>query len=222
MATNITEFSNRCAPDLPGCPIALINQKVVDALVQFAKDTHRFEYEFEYEVEDTDVDSTDNYSATLDLSTITGDPFANKRPIAVNEFRIDTAKFKVEYRDLATNLTNLDIYRYGSVRYFSFPSDTEIKICPLEEEDQTLFLKVAFQPLLTITSIDDFIFSDYHEAIEAYAKYVLMDQKNKPWSNHQQAIQEWDKYAEKMGMAKVDIIQKRSKRSLMIQPTYIF
>lgn len=222
MATNITEFSNRVAPEIQGYPIALINLKVVDAIIQFSKDTHIFIYNFDYAITANDVDTSDNDSVTLDLSSISGNPYQNKRPLDISEFRIDAAPFKVERERLSTHLTYLDNIRFSSVRYFDFPSHTEIKICPLEEVAATLFLEVIFVPVKGITTIDDEIFEDHNQAIEAYTKYLIMDQKNKPWSNHAQALTEWEKYSEQMGRAKIDEVQKRTKRSLMVQPKYVF
>ncbi|MHC4417203.1 MAG: hypothetical protein ACYSU6_01310 [Planctomycetota bacterium] len=222
MATNITEFSYRVAPEVQGCPLALINLKVVDAIIQFCKDTYVLKYAFEYAILSTDVDTSDNDAVTLDLSTISGAPYTNKRPHDIIEFRIDTAPFKVQHAEMSTDITNLDNIRYSSQRFFNFPSSTTIKIFPLEAQDQTLYLEIAFKPVKGITTIDDFMFEDHNEPIEALAKYDLLDQKNKPWSNHKQALEEWDKYAEKMGRAKIDVVQGRTQKSTMIQSKYIF
>ncbi len=222
MSTNITEFSYRVAPEVQGCPLALINLKVIDAIIQFCKDTHVLKYGFEYDILSTDVDTADNNAVILDLSTITGDPYANKRPHSIIEFRIDTAPFKVQHAEMSTNITNIDNIRYSSQRFFNFPSSTTIKIFPLEAQAATLYLEVAFKPIKGITSIEDFMFEDHNEPIEALTKYTLLDQKKKPWSNHKQALEEWDKYAEKMGLAKIDVIQGHTQKSTMIQSKYIF
>lgn len=222
MATNITEFSYRIAPEVQGCPLALINLKVVDAIIQFSRDTYVFKYSFEYSILSTDVDTADNDAVTMDLSTISGNPYQNKRPLDLIQFRIDGAPFKIEHADFSTDLAYLDNIRYSSKRYFNFPSSTEIKMFPLPEADATLYLELVFVPIKGITSIEDEIFEDHNEAVEALAKYNLMDQKNKPWSNHQQALTEWDKYAEKMGRAKIDEFQGRVGKSTMIQPKYVF
>ena len=222
MSTNITEFSYRVAPEVQGCPLALINLKVVDAIIQFCKDTHVLKYGFEYAILSTDVDTADNDAVTLDLSTISGDPYANKRPHSVIEVRIDAAPVNVQHAEMSTDITNLDNIRHSSQRFFNFPSSTTVKIFPLEEQDATLYLKVAFKPVKGITSIDEFMFEDYNEAIEALAKHTLLDQIKKPWSNPQQALKEWGKYTEKMGEAKIDVILGHTQKSITVQSKYIF
>ena len=92
----------------------------------------------------------------------------------------------------------------------------------MEEQDATLYLQLAFKPIIGISTIDDFLFEDHHEAIEAYAKWVLMSQSGKKWSNLKQALYEGDRYTEKTGMARIEITQGKTQKSITMRPKYSF
>jgi len=222
MATNITDFSNRCRGELPGCPMSVINQAVVDAIIQFCEDTHRFRFGFEYDILSTDVDETDNNAVTIDLSTVSGNPYSSMRPYSFDLFKIDGATFPTERYELSTDITDLSNIRYGSMRYFSFPSQTTVKIWPLEVQDATLYIALIFKPIIGISTIDDFIFYDYHEAIEALAKYNLMRQKGKKWSDIKQSMTELGEYNEKVGLARIGINLGKTNRSQVVESKYLF
>ena len=223
MATDISVFSDRCTSSLTSCPGPLIDQAVVDAIIQFFKDTYIFKRNFEVAITSGDVDTADNNAVTIDLSLISGNPYANKRPLdIVSPFRIDNAPFKIEKAEMDTQITNLDHIRYGTKRFFNFPSTTEIKIFPLEVQDADIFLEVVFAPIITITDIDDFIFNEHHKAIEAHTKYELMRQKNKPWTDQQESVVQWGIYSKEMGEARIRVEQQYTQRSTMVQSKYIF
>jgi hypothetical protein len=219
---DIKDFSDRCQSELIKCPGQLIDQAVVDAIIRFCQDTYVFKYGFEASILSTDVDTSDNNAVTVDLSSVSGDPYADKRPLDLIEFRIDNAPFKVERRDMSTDITNIDHIRYGSKRFFNFPSTTEIKLYPLEEEAADLFIEAAFVPVLGITTIDDVIYDEHHEAVEARAKSVLMGQKDKPWSNMKESIMQGGIYSREMARARIRVEQQYTQRSTVIQSKYIF
>ncbi len=222
MATDISEFSDRCAAYLPKCPGPTIDQAVVNAIVQFFKDTYIYKKGFEVAITANDVDTSDNNAVTVNLASVPGEPYQNKRPLDIVWFRIDNAPFTVVRRDMDTDVDNLDHIRYGSKRFFNFPSTTTIKLYPLEEQAANLFLEVIFAPLITITDIDDFIYNEHREAIEAHAKYELMRQKDKAWTDIRESTIQWGIYSKQMGEAKIRVEQEYTQRSTMIQSKYIF
>jgi hypothetical protein len=182
MATNITVLSNRVQPDVIGCPKTVVENAVIDAIIKFCEETYIIEQAFEHDVVEADIIAGDNDSVNVDI-VADGGVSATLRPIVVTEFRIDGAQWETEYIELLNDLDDLSEISSADTKLFTYPDRTHIKFFGIDAEDQRFYIKQAYAPLTSITSIDDYIYDRYHKAIEAKAKWELMSTPGKDWSN---------------------------------------
>ena len=203
MATNISEFSKRVQPEVMGCPRVMVDRAVIDAAIMFCEDTLVLERAFEHDVVIADVDTADNNAVTVDIS----DYSITEKPLSIVEFRIDGGKWEVSHLELQNDLDDISEIAIIDTKFFSFPSDTDIKFLDIEARDQRFFIKLAVCPLITMATIDDFVFRRWHSAIEAYAKYLLMKMPEKEWTNYELARFNLSIYND--GMARAKIVKDR-------------
>jgi hypothetical protein len=182
MATNITELSNRVQVDVIGCPRVVVDNAVIDAIIKFYEDTHIKEQGFEHDVIAGDIVAADNDSVNVDL-VVDGGVSATLRPVVVTEFRIDGSQWETEYIDLLNDLDDLSEIAPADTKLFTYPDRTHIKFYGIDAVAQRFYIKQAYAPLTSITSMDDFIYDRFHEAIEARAKWQLLKMPGKDWSN---------------------------------------
>jgi hypothetical protein len=185
MATSITTISNRVQPDVIGCPKSVVDNAVIDAIIKFCEETHIIEQAFEHDVVAGDIVAADNDSVNVLLTTYVS---ATLRPVVITEFRIDGVVWETAYLELLNDLDDLDELYISNSKYFNYPDRTHIKFFGIEAEDQRFYIKQAYAPLTTITTIDDYIYDRYHKAIEARAKWELMSMPGKDWSNGELAL----------------------------------
>jgi hypothetical protein len=204
MATAISSFTRHILPDVPGCPSFVIEEKVVEALQQFCKDTKILNKGIE--VEDIDystVDSTDNDSIDVDLSSyVTG-----IAPVSISEFQIDGAPYDLEKMELVNDNSNLENILKDGVKFFTIPDEDTITIFPFTDQavNFDIYLRIVFKPKDGITTIDDFFYDDYREAICAHAKSEIQRMKDKAWTNLDHATINAKTYSAKMGEAKISV-----------------
>jgi len=200
--TNISSFRGGVLSEVIGCPPLIVDQAVVDAIIQLCRDASLFVKSFEHDVDaSADVDTTDNDSITIDLSTYVSDTL---RPITVKELKIDGAKWETTEKELENDVADISLYGITSTKFFNFPTIGTIKIYPMDTtDDVAVYLDMVWVPLRTMTSIDDFIFDNHREAVEARAKWNLMNQPEKKWTNIDLAMLKLSEYSRKMEEAKI-------------------
>jgi hypothetical protein len=186
MATDITVLSNRVQPDVIGCPRPVVDNAVIDAIIRFCEDTHIIEQGFEHDVVAGDITAADNDSVNVDLVS-DGGVSATLRPVALTEFRIDGKIWGAAYIELLNDLEDLSEVEISDRKLFTYPDRTHIKFFGIDAEDQRFYIKQAYAPLTSITTIDDYIYDRYHKAIEARAKWELMSMQKKDWTNQLEA-----------------------------------
>jgi hypothetical protein len=200
MATNITVLSNRVQPDVIGCPKVVVDNAVIDAIIKLCEETHIIEQGFEHDVVSGDITAADNDSVNVDFTTYVS---ATLRPVVVTEFRIDGAIWETEYIDLLNDLDDLSEIEIPRAKLFNYPDRTHIKFFGIDVKDQRFYIKQAYAPLTTITTIDDWIYDRYHKAIEARAKWELMSMPGKDWSNAALAGYNMSLYRDGVAEAKI-------------------
>jgi hypothetical protein len=157
MSTAITVFSNRVQVDVIGCPRPVVDNAVIDGIIRFCEETHIIEQGFEHDVESADVDTGDNDSVNVDLVN-DGGVSSNLRPVALTEFRIDGKIWGAAYIELLNDLDDLSEVEISDRKLFTYPDRTHIKFFGIDEEDQRFYIKQAYAPLTSITTIDDYIY----------------------------------------------------------------
>lgn len=204
MATNLSQFRNNILPDVPGCPFFTIDKAVRDAAIKFCEDTHILEKAFEIEdIDYTGISASDNDSLTFDLTTY----FTDYIPIKITQFQVDGADFEGQKKILLNDNSNLTGIQIKSTYFFNFPTTTTMKIFPFTDIDANfdLFINLAVKPTSTVATLDDILYEDWRDAIEAYAKYILQKTPKKPWTDLEHAAINKKYYQGEMGRAKIRV-----------------
>lgn len=179
MATNITEFAKNVQPHVLGCPRELVLKAIVEAMIAFCTETHCVEKGFEHDVVTADVITADNNSVNVNLAAY----IPNWRPIVITEFKIDGAQWDTAQIDLVNAQEDISEHIIQGAKLFTYPDLTHIKFYDIEAKDQRFWIKQALAPVPTITTVDDLFYYQHHKAIEGRAKFELMSQPGKDWSN---------------------------------------
>jgi hypothetical protein len=216
MATNITEFSNRVQVDVIGCPSVVVDNAVIDGIIRFSEDTHIIEQGFEHDVVAADIDDTDNDSVNVDIVN-DGGVSATLRPVSVTEFRIDGKIWGVAYIELLNDLDDLSEIEISDRKLFTYPDRTHIKFYGIDAEDQRFYIKQAYAPITSITTIDDYIYDRYHDYIEAWAKWYLQKMPKKDWSSPNDALYNRGIYKNGVAFAKSDKVKGFNKGSTQVK-----
>ncbi len=203
MTTLISQFRGDVLVEVIGCPPNIVDQAVADAIIQTCKDASLFVKAFEHSVDASeDVDTSDNDSITIDLSDYVSDTL---RPWTIRELKIDGTPWATEWLELENDMEDLSLYDIVSTKFFNFPDRETMKIYPMDTTDDVkVYLKIVWLPLRTMTLIDDFIFDDYHDAVEAWAKWKLMNMPKKQWTDISLATLKLSEYSRKMEDAKIE------------------
>lgn len=179
MATNITEFSKKVQPHVIGCPRMMVDAAVIDALIRFCEETHAMEKAFEHDVVTADVTTADNDSVNVNIATY----LADVRPLVVTEFKIDGSSWDTAYIELLNVQDDISEITIQGAKLFTYPDRTHIKFYDIEAKNQRFYIKQAYAPTSSITSVDDLFYDRHHRAIEGRALYELMSQPGKDWTN---------------------------------------
>ena len=218
MATNISEFSRRVAPDVIGCPRVLIDEIVLKILVKFCEETHIIEKAFEHDVVTADIVAADNDSVSVNLATYITDG----RPILLTEFRIDGVPWDAQEIKLLNDQDDLDEISISGTKFFTWPDTTHIKFYGIEAEDQRFYIKQIYVPLDTATTIDDDIYYRFRDTIEAGARATLMDMPKKDWTDPVTAGRNWSKYNDGVAMARIKKDHGMTRRSQSVKSMRFF
>lgn len=221
MTTNISQFRGDVQPDVIGCPVMVVDRAINDAIIQLCKDAHLFKKAFEHSVDASeDVDTTDNDAIEIDLSSYVS---VTLRPYTVLELKIDGVPWNATFMEIENDVEDISMYQPGNTKLFNFPDTGTIKLYPMDTtDDVTVWLKMAWLPLRTMTTIDDFIFNDYNQAVAAYAKWLLMRQPGKAWSNLELADYHLSEYSRKAEEAKIEILQGKNFGDMRVKSMRLF
>lgn len=217
MATNITEFAKGVQPDVIGCPRFLVNQEVVNGIIHLCKDAHVVERGFELSIVTADVDTADNNAVTIDFATIVTAQLLNWIPHEITEFRIDGALWETSYLEILNDFDDFSDIEVLDTKFFNFPTTTTMKMFSIDAKDQSFYMKLSFFPATSITTIDDRLYTEWHEAVEAWAKWKLQTMKNRAWSDPDEAANNMAIYSSFMGEAKIRKNKGFTKGSLRPQ-----
>jgi len=213
MATNISQFRRGVLSHVIGCPIPAVDAAVVGAVIQLCKDIALFQNTFEHSVDaSADVDTSDNDSIEIDLSDYVSDTL---RPHIIKELQIDSVPFSISYLDLDNDVDDISTYEIVNTKFFNYPDVGTLKLFPMDTTDDVLvYLKIIWIPLRTMETVDDRIYNDYNQAVEAYAKWFLLSQPRKTWTDIALADYNLSIYSRKMEEAKIDILHGKSFGSM--------
>lgn len=181
MAKSLTDFLPGIKPEVLGCPDPVIEGKALDILADFCRRSGIWNVGFETAILSSAIDTAKNNAVEVTMPT----EMANWQPCQILVCRVDDDPFFAVERYIPANVTDIADNLVPDDTYLWYLSATnKIKLYPFEVvQDYTLYLRVAFFPLATITTIDEPFFNRWHRYIEAGAKGELMLMKDVDWSN---------------------------------------
>ena len=201
MATLLTAFRDKIFPFVPGCPLFTIDGYTRDAVIKFCRDTNILIKAFEEEDFDyTTIDDTDNDSIEIDLTTY----MTGYVPIDMLTLKIDGSSKEIYQFELVNDQSDLSVIN-SEVIYFNYPDTTTLKLFPFTNASANfdIYIEMSVRPSHTVTSVDDFLYNDWKEAICAYALYELQRMPQKSWTDINAASLNLSIYKDYLGDARV-------------------
>lgn len=160
MSINFTEIRARVHVEVPGCPLVLMDQKILDAAREFFRRTYIWRKEL----------SAINIVAATTSYALTAPSGAQI---------VDVTKVEIQDRQLTR----------GFDFTMSLDADATVVLedSPTANITGGLVVEVALMPALGTTSMEDRFYNMWPEAFAHGAKYYLMTIPGKPWSNPEAA-----------------------------------
>jgi hypothetical protein len=189
---SISSFSDRITRIVPSCITSFIDDAVVDTIIDFCKKTEFFRITVDNPEYTEGVNDYQNDEVRIGIS-IDG----SKRPysllaLAVGSEKYSKAEGSLVYLRTHGDIANRDQLWDSDKKYYNFPDQSHVAIFPVETsemaETPTYFnLDIVMIPVDGITEIDEEIYENHRDVIEAGAIARLLMQPSKPWSDLQAA-----------------------------------
>lgn len=186
-----TEYSSLreyTGPQLPDCPIALLDQTARRIARQFCEDTQAWQY---------------------DLSPIR--IRADKRDYQLSLDDIDCAEiFRVwSVRIVKDEDTSPDGVLQDPQEHYTLIGDHHQKLrftcTPKETISKGLRVRVSLRPLRTATEIECFMFDEYYEGLASGVMGTLMAMPKKPWTDLRTSREMKHQYATAIAEARIAV-----------------
>lgn len=162
---NLTPFESQIRPEVPGCPLVVVQDAIIHACRQFAEDTGL--------LRDTltvfSADDVENYTLT---------PLSAQNEIF--------AVYAVTRDDIVlTPLAEspyLRLDRKSRPFYYAY-NNKQLQLLPRPSDAEEYTVEAMVRPIYQATQIIDDRFADYVDLISHWAKYRLMSMVNQPWTS---------------------------------------
>lgn len=199
----ITEFKNLIAADVMPCPDPMVNREVMSIMLDFCSRTNVLQRDFQLEIDSDEIDADLQDSIDFDISEWSND----LRPVTVLELMIDSNSFVPAARNIRNTHSEFEGVNDVRVKYFWIPNDHTVRVFDLSTNLSNIWMNIAVKPLRAATEVDDSLFEDYSEAIVAGAKWKLMGQTGKEWSDPKGAEVYRKEYRRKLSQTKAKILR---------------
>lgn len=170
MTTPWSSFYDYTAPDLPGCPLELIDLALRQSAISFCENSLAWHY--------------DHPAITVSSGAAAYD-FIPPQDAVVHS--IFYAKWNDTEIDSNTSETELASKVYDWRNATGTPTyvlgGSSLQIVPNPDSSGTLRIKVTLKPSVTATTIDSNVFNEFREAIAHGALARLMYSPKKPYTN---------------------------------------
>ena len=185
MATTIATFRDRIRSEVSGCPVPLIDEKVLDAIREFCEATHAVKKTIL--ATEVPVDVGEYFKATVSWADHAG--LSNYDPIMITDFKIDGSDYKIKEFNPDVNVDLDYVCNVSKERLYNFASVTSLEIYPFDDATSVdLTITLVLKPSLSLTSVDDVFYKDYRDGISAIALAHLQRMKDRPWTDIDQAL----------------------------------
>lgn len=207
MSVQLSTLINEVMPDVIGVPYPLVEMELRKILVDFCHKTFIINEGFKKDVLSTDPASPNNH---IDIATPAA--YAEYMPCHIMRLTIDGVDYDTEERKITSDLTDINsIVDSTETKLWYASTATNIIMYPFEAIAAQLYLKVAFKPTMSITSLDDLFYQDYHDDIVAGTKANLMVMPKKSWTDMQSAANYRSDYIKGRNSALITIINSIEK-----------
>ena len=183
-----------------GAPLPLLDDAVRRAAREFCKSSHALSIETSI---DTAATTSDYDPVALSAQLVT----LEVELVVVNFVRRNASDFlahqSIEYVNSQT--ADADYPRMFAVTGTNVIDNTRkvVRLYPTPVAVENLAVDVSVMPLQAATTIPDILSDEYFEGVLAYAKYWLMSQVGKPWSNPEKAAFSYRQFDAKVADARV-------------------
>lgn len=170
---SFSDFMPDIAPWVGGCPTIMIEQAILNATIEFCRESLWWRVDHD---PITAMPSVSEY----DLSAPSGSAII--RPVSATFEGDDLPPKDTNWLD--ANVTDWQTDE-GNIYYFNVPSHGTVRLVRIPEKLylNALRVRMALMPSRTATTIDDTIYNHHYETIGHGAKARLMAVPDKPWSN---------------------------------------
>lgn len=182
--------------DCPGVPSPVMDDAILKGAREFCKLTHAIEYDLAL----TTVAAQGDYTLTLPADTEVLDIRYVKR--GASDFLSPQTQDFIDAQGTNT----------GNPSMFTVLEELplELRLFPTPVSVETLTVKLVLMPTTTATDVDDRLLVWYQEGVTNYAKYYLMIQPAKPWTNAESAAFSFRQFDARVADARVRRSQWRS------------
>jgi len=153
--TNLSDLYPLVTPELPGCPLPLILQRIRKVIIEFCRDSQAWEY---------DLDPINVRDGTTDY-----------------DLDLDTAEAVIDQIQEVL-LEDSEIFQ-GEDFIMASPVLLSLIEEPSADVDGGLEVTVSLRPSRTATTIDPRLFDDWADCWAAGVKAELMVMPGKPWTD---------------------------------------
>lgn len=198
--TAISTFRTFIKPYCHQCPNTVLDAQVLETLIDFCKNTLILKLDataitiLEDTEEYTPAYSSGSYKALKIVHALLGDETEDDTPIDItSEWYLDqTGPY---WKRQATS---------GDFTHVFLTMDGKVRVYPVPDSDLTdeLMLKLAVEPAIDATEVDDIIYNDHRMAIRAGVLSEILGLPKKIWTNTKESSKQFYKYNELKGDAK--------------------
>lgn len=193
MATSLTSFLPYIEGDVAGCPAPAIQRAVRDAAIKFCVETKFWRAELAaIDLADTVPTYAVNPPALALVAGITKVLINGSQIEFISEEKLDRYRPGWE--------TSTGSYPNACFR----PQPDQLRVIPIPNQNVTggMVIWAALRPDDTTVTVEDFLFSEFREAIANGAKATLLNQKKADWYDARAAAQEAHSFEQAINRAK--------------------
>lgn len=210
--TAFTGFYDYLMPDIPNLGAAVALQAIRESCIEFCE--RSLVYTYDHPAIDV-VAATHTYTITPESGTRTVDLLSvrhnNKALVPATEDELDATY--LDWRSTGTGIPDyyLSTIDRASVRLVKTPADGFTG---------GLVVKIAQAPLSSATTVPDWIFERYRQAIVHGAKYRLFAMKKKPWTDDKLAMFHLHEFEQHCGSANISKAKQHTRKRLRVRTNF--
>jgi len=216
MSTAITSFIKYVAADVMPCPTPIIERVMLSTIIEFCDKTHILQREFNIELDTDSIDSDMQDSIDVSLSEFV----TSCKPITVLEFNLDGSPKFAKFRELVNTIPSSvwNNIKEEETIYFSFPSNTVIRLYDRSTSDSNLFVRLAVKPTRAATEVDDLLMEDWVDTISEGVKSKILIMPGKEWTDPKGAAASYMEYRRGISRARMKMLKSYTSQPLEVSP----